>query len=177
MTNVVSWALVWQFMLQSDGGFINMVLNMFRAGGDQLAVQTKLVIHCGAGDPAQGLRHEHHHFIGALQEVPQMYYEAASRRRQQAPAVFPHHSAHDLAHDFPIIIITMIGSAQGVRPDQRAHPGRARHSQLWMVYYIYQVAFKMNKFGYGSAPLGDPVPGDHGAHPGSVERKKEVGVL
>lgn len=153
VTNVVSWALVWQFMLQSDGGFINMVLNMFGLEGTNWLYNTKLVIPIVAlVTLLKGFGMNTIIFIGALQEVPQMYYEAASldgaSKRQQffritLPMISP--------TIFLIIIITMIGSLKVFAQINVLTQGGPGTASYVMVYYIYQVAFKMNKFGYGSA--------------------------
>lgn len=153
VTNVVSWALVWQFMLQSDGGFINMVLNMFGLEGTNWLYNTKLVIPIVVlVTLLKGFGMNTIIFIGALQEVPQMYYEAASLdgagKRQQffritLPMISP--------TIFLIIIITMIGSLKVFAQINVLTQGGPGTASYVMVYYIYQVAFKMNKFGYGSA--------------------------
>ena len=49
VTNMVSWALVWKFMLQNDGGLINMVLNLFGLEGTNWLYTTNLVIPIGRG--------------------------------------------------------------------------------------------------------------------------------
>lgn len=153
VTNVVSWALVWQFMLQSDGGFINMVLNMFGLQGTNWLYSTRLVIPIVVlVTLLKGFGMNTIIFIGALQEVPAMYYEAASldgaSKRQQffritLPMISP--------TIFLIIIITMIGSLKVFAQINVLTQGGPGTASYVMVYYIYQVAFKMNKFGYGSA--------------------------
>ena len=52
---------------------------------------------------------------------------------------------------FLIIIITMIGSLKVFAQINVLTQGGPGTASYVMVYYIYQVAFKMNKFGYGSA--------------------------
>ena len=144
VTNVVSWALVWQFMLQSDGGFINMVLNMFGLEGTNWLYNTKLVIPIVVlVTLLKGFGMNTIIFIGALQEVPQMYYEAASldgaSKRQQffritLPMISP--------TIFLIIIITMIGSLKVFAQINVLTQGGPGTASYVMVYYIYQVAFK-----------------------------------
>ena len=153
VTNIVSWALIWKFMLQNDGGFINMVLNMFGLEGTNwlytgsLAIPIVVLVTLLKGFGMNTII-----FIGALQEVPDMYYEAAAIdgatkwqqfRKITLPMISP--------TIFLIIIITMIGSLKvfsQVKVLTNGGPGTASYV---MVYYIYQKAFKMNEFGYGSA--------------------------
>ena len=153
VTNIVSWALIWKFMLQNDGGFINMVLNMFGLEGTNwlytgsLAIPIVVLVTLLKGFGMNTII-----FIGALQEVPDMYYEAAAIdgatkwqqfRKITLPMISP--------TIFLIIIITMIGSLKvfsQVKVLTNGGPGTASYV---MVYYIYQKAFKLNEFGYGSA--------------------------
>lgn len=153
VTNIVSWALVWKFMLQNDGGFINMFLGLFNIQGTNWLYSTHLVIPIVVlVTLLKGFGMNSIIFIGALQEVPDMYYEAAdldgANKIQQffritVPMISP--------TIFLIIIITMIGSLKvfaQVNVLTQGGPGTASYVA---VYYIYQVAFKMNRFGYGSA--------------------------
>lgn len=153
VTNIVSWALVWKFMLQNDGGFINMVLNAFGLEGTNWLYNTHLVIPIVVlVTLLKGFGMNTIIFIGALQDVPAMYYEAASldgaSKRQQffkitLPMISP--------TIFLIIIITMIGSLKVFAQINVLTQGGPGTSSYVLVYYIYQIAFKMNKFGYGSA--------------------------
>lgn len=153
VTNIVSWALVWEFMLQNDGGFINMVLNTFGLEGTNWLYNTHLVIPIVVlVTLLKGFGMNTIIFIGALQDVPAMYYEAASldgaSKRQQffkitLPMISP--------TIFLIIIITMIGSLKVFAQINVLTQGGPGTSSYVLVYYIYQIAFKMNKFGYGSA--------------------------
>lgn len=153
VTNIVSWALIWKFMLQNDGGFINMVLNLFGLHGTNWLYTSNLVIPIVVlVTLLKGFGMNTIIFIGALQEVPEMYYEAAALdgatkwqqfRKITLPMISP--------TIFLIIIITMIGSLKvfsQVKVLTNGGPGTASYV---MVYYIYQKAFKMNEFGYGAA--------------------------
>ena len=153
VTNIVSWALVWKFMLQNDGGFINMVLNAFGLEGTNWLYNTHLVIPIVVlVTLLKGFGMNTIIFIGALQDVPAMYYVAASldgaSKRQQffkitLPMISP--------TIFLIIIITMIGSLKVFAQINVLTQGGPGTASYVLVYYIYQIAFKMNKFGYGSA--------------------------
>ena len=153
VTNIVSWALVWKFMLQSDGGFINMLLNAFGLEGTNWLYTTNLVIPIVVlVTLLKGFGMNTIIFIGALQEVAPMYYEAASLDGASKRQQFWHITLPMISPTiFLIIIITMIGSLKvfaQVNVLTQGGPGTASYV---LVYYIYQVAFKMNKFGYGSA--------------------------
>ena len=153
VTNIVSWGLIWKFMLQNDGGLINMILNLFGIQGTnwlytpELAIPIVVLVTLLKGFGMNTII-----FIGALQEVPEMYYEAAaldgaSKWQQFKKITLPMISPTI----FLIIIITMIGSLKvfsQVKVLTNGGPGTASYV---MVYYIYQKAFKMNQFGYGAA--------------------------
>ena len=154
VTNMVSWALVWKFMLQNDGGFINMTLDLFGLEGTNWLYTSNLIIPIVVlVTLMKGFGMNTIIFIGALQEVPEMYYEAAaldgaSKWQQFKKITLPMISPTI----FLIIIITMIGSlkvfSQVKVLTNNGGPGTAGYV---MVYYIYQKAFKMNEFGYGAA--------------------------
>lgn len=153
VTNIVSWALVWKFMLQNDGGFINMVLDLLGLQGTNWLYNPDAVIPIVVIVTLfKGFGMNTIIFIGALQEVPEMYYEAAaldgaSKWQQFKKITLPMISPTILL----IIIITMIGSLKvfsQVKVLTNGGPGTASYV---MVYYIYQKAFKMNQFGYGAA--------------------------
>lgn len=153
VTNIVSWALVWKFMLQNDGGFINMLLNTFGLQGTNWLYTSNLVIPIVVlVTLLKGFGMNTIIFIGALQEVPEMYYEAASLdgatkwqqfKKITLPMISP--------TIFLIIIITMIGSLKVFSQVKVLTNGGPGTSSYVMVFYIYQKAFKMNEFGYGSA--------------------------
>lgn len=153
VTNIVSWALVWKFMLQNDGGLINMVLNLLGAKGTNWLYNSSLVIPIVVLVTLfKGFGMNTIIFIGALQEVPEMYYEAAALdgatkwqrfRKITLPMISP--------SIFLIIIITMIGSLKVFSQVKVLTNGGPGTSSYVMVYYIYQKAFKMNQFGYGAA--------------------------
>lgn len=153
VTNIVSWALVWKFMLQNDGGFINMVLNLFGLEGTNWLYNSNLVIPIVVLVTLfKGFGMNTIIFIGALQEVPEMYYEAAALdgatkwqqfKKITLPMISP--------TIFLIIIITMIGSLKVFSQVNVLTNGGPGTSSYVMVYYIYQKAFKMNQFGYGAA--------------------------
>lgn len=153
VTNIVSWALVWKFMLQNDGGLINMVLNLLGAKGTNWLYNSSLVIPIVVLVTLfKGFGMNTIIFIGALQEMPEMYYEAAALdgatkwqrfRKITLPMISP--------SIFLIIIITMIGSLKVFSQVKVLTNGGPGTSSYVMVYYIYQKAFKMNQFGYGAA--------------------------
>lgn len=153
VTNIVAWALVWKFMLQKDGGFINLILKLFSVTGpDWLYTSNFAIPIVVLVTLLKGFGMNTIIFIGALQEVPEMYYEAASldgaSKRQQfwkitLPMIAP--------TIFLVIIITMIGSLKVFSQVNIMTQGGPGTSSYVLVYYIYQKAFKMSQFGYGSA--------------------------
>ena len=153
VTSVVSWALVWKFMLQTDSGFLNIFLRLLGITGpnwlytEALAIPVVVVVTLLKGFGMNTII-----FISALKDVPDMYYEAAALdgangwqqfRRITLPMITP--------TIFLIIIITMIGSLKVFAQINVLTQGGPGTSSYVFVYYIYQSAFKLMKYGYASA--------------------------
>lgn len=154
VTNIISWSLMWKFLLQNDGGLINMALEWMGLEGRNWLYTSDLIIPLVVVVTLlKGFGLNTILFIGALQEVPEMYYEAASldgvSKRQQfryitLPMISP--------TIFLTIVMTVIGSlkifAQVNVITEGGGPGTSGY--VW-VFYIYQKAFKLQEYGYGSA--------------------------
>lgn len=153
VTSIVSWALVWKFMLQTDSGIINIFLRLLNISGpnwlytESLAIPVVVIVTLLKGFGMNTII-----FIAALKDVPDMYYEAASLdgasgwqqfRKITLPMITP--------TIFLIIIITMIGSLKVFAQINVLTQGGPGTSTYVFVYYIYQSAFKLMKYGYASA--------------------------
>ncbi|TBL77484.1 sugar ABC transporter permease [Paenibacillus thalictri] len=153
VTSIVVWAVVWKYIFQTDNGLINSILHLFDVTGPawlynlSLAMPTVILVTL-----LKGLGVNMVIFLAALNEVPQMYYEAAtidgaSRwktfRNVTLPLITP--------SVFMVVVITMIGSLKVFGQIYVLTGGGPGTSTYVFVYYIYQLAFKMYEFGYASA--------------------------
>jgi multiple sugar transport system permease protein len=91
-------------------------------------------------------------FLAALQDVPKMYYEAAtidgaSKWKQFTKVTLPMISPSL----FLTLIITLIGSLKVFSQIVVMTDGGPGDSTHVLVYYIYQLAFKTFDLGYASA--------------------------
>ncbi len=153
VTSVVSWALVWKFMLQTDSGFINIFLRFLGITGpnwlytEALAIPVVVVVTLLKGFGMNTII-----FISALKDVPEMYYEAAALDGAGSWKRFRHITLPMITPTiFLIIIITMIGSLKVFAQINVLTQGGPGTSTYVFVYYIYQCAFKLMKYGYASA--------------------------
>lgn len=153
ITSVVSWALVWKFMLQTNSGFINIFLKLFGITGpnwlytEALAIPVVVLVTLLKGFGMNTII-----FISALKDVPEMYYEAASLDGANGWKQFWSITLPMIAPTiFLIIIITMIGSLKVFAQINVLTQGGPGTSSYVFVYYIYQCAFKLMKYGYASA--------------------------
>ena len=91
-------------------------------------------------------------FIGAMLDVPQDYYEAASLDGASKWRQFFSITLPNIAPTiFLVLIMTTIGSLKvfgQIKALSNGGPGTASYV---MVFYIYEMAFKNYKFGYASA--------------------------
>jgi multiple sugar transport system permease protein len=153
VTSIVVWAAVWKYIFQTDNGLINAVLKFFGITGPHWLYDLSLAM------PAiifitllKGLGINMVIFLSALNEVPQMYYEAAkidgaskwkTFRNVTLPLITP--------SVFLVVIITMIGSLKIFGQIYVITGGGPGTSTYVFVYYIYELAFKVYEFGYATA--------------------------
>lgn len=153
VTSIVVWAIVWKYIFQTDNGLVNTVLHLFGIVGPawlydmQLAMPVVIFITL-----LKGLGMNMVIFIAALNDVPQMYYEAAkidgaSRWQTFTKVTIPLITPAV----FLVLIITMIGSLKVFGQIYVLTGGGPGTSTYVFVYYIYEQAFKIYEFGYASA--------------------------
>ncbi|MCW2902668.1 MAG: binding-protein-dependent transport system inner rane component [Streptosporangiaceae bacterium] len=151
VVSMVAWAIVWQFLLQSDGG-INGVLHLAGVSGpnwlrgDFTAMLALVVVQVIKNVGLNMVL-----FLAALQGVPHQLYEAAEidgagrwtqLRRITVPMISP---TILLAS-----IITIVGSLQAFAQIAVLTQGGPGTSTTVLVYYLYQQAFQFHHFGYGA---------------------------
>jgi multiple sugar transport system permease protein len=151
VVSLVAWAIVWQFLLQSDGGINGMLHaagvsgpNWLRGNGTAMPalVVVQVIKNVGLNMVL---------FLAALQGVPRQLYEAAEidgagrwtrLRRITVPLISP---TILLAS-----IITVVGSLQAFAQIAVLTQGGPGTSTTVLVYYLYQQAFQFQHFGYGA---------------------------
>lgn len=153
VTSVVVWGVLWKYIFQTDNGLINAVLRMMGITGPQWLMNLDLAIPVSVFVTLiKGLGMNMIIFIGAMLDVPEDYYEAASldgasKRRQFFSITLP-----SIAPSiFLVLIMTTIGSLKVFGQIKALTNGGPGTSSYVMVYYIYQTAFQSYKFGYASA--------------------------
>lgn len=153
VTSVVVWGVLWRYLFQADNGLINAVLRMIGIKGPQWLMNTSLAIPISVFITlVKGLGMNMVMFIGAMLDVPQDYYEAASldgaNKRQQFFSITLPSIAPTI---FLVLIMTTIGSLKVFGQIKALSNGGPGTSSYVMVFYIYEMAFKNYKFGYASA--------------------------
>lgn len=153
VTSVVVWGVLWRYMFQADNGLINAVLRMMGITGPQWLMNTKLSIPISVFITlVKGLGMNMVMFIGAMLDVPQDYYEAASMDGASKGKQFFSITLPNIAPTiFLVLIMTTIGSLKVFGQIKALSNGGPGTSSYVMVFYIYEMAFKNYKFGYASA--------------------------
>ena len=153
VTSVVVWGIIWKYIFQTDNGIINILLRMVGVQGPQWLFSTSLAIPIVAFVTlVKGLGMNMVILIGAMKDVPQMYYEAAdldgaSKWRQFCSITMPMIAPSV----FLVMIMTVIGSLKVFGQIYTLTGGGPGNSSYVFVYYIYQQAFQFYEFGYASS--------------------------
>lgn len=153
VTSVVVWGVVWKYILQTDNGIINILLRMVGVKGPQWLFSTSLAIPVVAFVTLiKGLGMNMVILISAMNDVPQMYYEAANLDGANKWRQFRSITLPLIAPTiFLVIIMTVIGSLKVFGQIYNLTGGGPGNSSYVLVYYIYQQAFQYYEFGYASS--------------------------
>ncbi len=153
VTSFVVWAIVWKYILQTKNGLINSLLEMVGVHGPAWLYTTALAIPIVAMVTLiKGLGINMAIFLAALNDVPKMYYEAASIEGASKFQQFRNVTLPLITPSlFLVITITMIGSMKVFAQIHVMTGGGPGTSTYVFVYYIYEQAFKYFNFGYASA--------------------------
>lgn len=153
VTSIIIWAIVWKYIFATDAGLLNQALHLFGIKGPAwlydkdlampVVIVTSVLKKVGMNMVI---------FLAALQDVPKMYYEAAtidgaSRRKQFTKITLPMISPAL----FLTLVITLIGSLKVFSQIVVMTDGGPGTSTSVLVYYIYKLAFKNYQLGYASA--------------------------
>lgn len=153
VTSIIIWAIVWKYIFATDAGLLNQVLHFFGIKGPAwlydkdlampVVIVTSVLKKVGMNMVI---------FLAALQDVPKMYYEAAtidgaSKWKRFTAITLPMISPAL----FLTLIITLIGSLKVFSQIVVMTDGGPGTSTSVLVYYIYKLAFKNYELGYASA--------------------------
>lgn len=152
VVSIVAWTIVWQFLLAGNGG-INGFLAMIGIDGPnwlrhpRLALVAIVVVQVFKGVGMNMIL-----FLAALQNVPSELKEAARLDGASVWGVFRHVTFPLLTPTVLMVsIITMTGALDVFAPIQILTNGGPGSSTTVISYYVYQVAFGRQQFGYASA--------------------------
>lgn len=153
VTSIVVWAIVWKYVFATDAGLLNQILASLGIEGPAWLYDTALVMPVViVVSVLKKVGMNMVIFLAALQDVPKMYYEAAtidgaSRWRQFRSITLPMITPSL----FLTLVITLIGSLKVFSQIAVMTDGGPGTSTYVLVYYIYQLAYKVFDFGYASA--------------------------
>ncbi|GAA0800045.1 carbohydrate ABC transporter permease [Spirilliplanes yamanashiensis] len=151
VVSLVAWTIVWQFMLQDNGGVNGLLATVGVDGPNWLRSDGTAMISVIVVQVFKNVGLNMVLFLAALQGVPQELYEAArvdgaSRWRTFWRITMPLISPTVLLTS----IITVVGSLQVFAQIAILTQGGPGTSTTVLVYYLYQQAFQFHAFGYGS---------------------------
>lgn len=151
VVSVIAWAIVWRFLLQSNGG-INGLLQMAGIEGPNwLRLPHTAMISLIVVQTFKSVGLNMVLFLAALQGVPRELHEAA-----RVDGVPPFKQFYGIT--LPLIsptlmlvsIVTIVGALQVFAQIEVLTQGGPGTSTTVLVYYFYQQAFQFLNFGYGS---------------------------
>lgn len=149
--STVAWSVVWQFLLQKNGG-INGLLELFGVPGPnwlQTGPTAMLAVIVVQVFKNVGLNMVL--FLAGLQGVPREIQEAAQVDGAGAWRVFRSIVLPLISPTILLtVIITIVGSLQVFAQIAVLPAGGPGLSTNVLVYYLYQQAFQFRDFGYGS---------------------------
>jgi multiple sugar transport system permease protein len=152
VVSLVAWAIVWQFLLQADGGINASLQSLGIDGPNWLRSTTWAMPSVVVVQVFKNVGLNMILFLAALQAVPSEIQEAArvdgagplqSFRRITLPMIAP--------TIMLVSIITVIGSFQVFATIAVLTGGGPANATNVLVYYIYQQAFTRYEAGYASA--------------------------
>lgn len=152
VVSLVAWAIVWQFLLQADGGINASLLALGIDGPNWLrsttwALPTIVVVQVFKNVGLNMIL-----FLAALQAVPNEIQEAARVDGAGPLQTFRRITLPMIAPTVMLVsIITVIGSFQVFATIAVLTGGGPANATNVLVYYVYQQAFARYEAGYASA--------------------------
>jgi len=153
ITSAVAVGIVWQWLYNPDFGLFNYLLRLIDIRGPNWLTSTKWAM------PAvilvsiwKGLGFNMIIFLAGLQEIPDVYYEAAEIDGANRFAKFLYITLPLLTPTtLFVVVMSIISSFQSFDLIYIMTRGGPARSTSVLVYYLYQCAFEYFKMGYGSA--------------------------
>lgn len=148
----VAWVLVWDYLLASNGSINSMLATFGIAGPDWLhspswALTSVIVVVLFKGVGQNMIL-----FLAALQNVPNELLEAAAIDGASAIKRFFKITLPLMTPTvLMVLILTTVGALNIFVPIQLMTAGGPGNATNVLSYYIYEVAFKQQEFGMGSA--------------------------
>ena len=152
VVSLVAWTLVWTFLLQNNGG-INALFQMVGLEGPNWlhdtgwAMLSVIVVQVFKGVGLNMIL-----LLAALQDVPEELVEAARIDGASRPRIFRSITLPLISPTLLLVsIVTLIGSLQVFAQIRIMTGGGPSNSTNVLANYLYQVAFEVKEFSYGSA--------------------------
>ncbi|MER9303978.1 sugar ABC transporter permease [Mesorhizobium sp. M0496] len=153
VTSAIAWAIVWKFMLQGEGGAVNLLLGWFGIDGPNwlrepnwamaAVIVTRVIKMVGLNMIL---------YIAALQAIPRDYEEAATLEGASRWQIFRMITWPMLAPTtLVIMVLTTIGSFKVFDHIYQMTGGGPENGTLVLAFYIYQQGFKFFNVGYAAA--------------------------
>jgi multiple sugar transport system permease protein len=151
VVSLVAWTIVWQFLLQDNGG-VNGALDAIGADGPNwLRGDATAMVSMIAVQVVKNVGLNMVLFLAALQGVPGDLYEAARVDGASAWTRFRKITVPMISPTILLTsIITVVGSLQVFAQIAVLTQGGPGTSTTVLVYYLYQQAFQFHHFGYGA---------------------------
>ncbi|MFG1678577.1 carbohydrate ABC transporter permease [Nonomuraea sp. NPDC049269] len=151
LVSLVAWTIVWQFLLQQDGG-VNGVLGVAGVEGPNwLRGESTALLSVVVVQVVKNVGLNMVLFLAALQGVPRQLYEAAELDGAGAWTRFRRITVPLISPTILLTsIITVVGSLQVFAQIAVLTQGGPGMSTTVLVYYLYQQAFQFRHLGYGA---------------------------
>ncbi|MDR8412479.1 sugar ABC transporter permease [Nonomuraea sp. 3-1Str] len=151
LVSLVAWTIVWQFLLQQDGG-VNGLLGVAGVDGPNwLRGESTALLSVVVVQVVKNVGLNMVLFLAALQGVPRQLYEAAQLDGAGAWTRFRRITVPLISPTILLTsIITVVGSLQVFAQIAVLTQGGPGMSTTVLVYYLYQQAFQFRHLGYGA---------------------------
>lgn len=153
ITSMVSIALVWSLLYDTDSGIFNQILNIFGIKSVEWLTNTKMaMISLAIMSIWKGLGYNMTIYIAGLQGIPQQLYEAAKIDGANAIQRFFNITVPLLSPTtYFITVMSVIGALQVFDQAYILTSGGPADSTKTIVMYLYNNAFQYLKMGYASS--------------------------
>lgn len=153
ITSLIVWSIVWKYMLATDMGFVNQMLNLLGIEGPAWLYDPKLAMPAViVTSVLKNVGLNMVLFIAALQHVPAHLYEAAKLDGAGRTRSFFNVTLPMITPTlFLTVIMTIIGSLKVFGQIYVMTQGGPGNSTKVLVYTIWETAFKLFDLGYASS--------------------------